>query len=147
MTDEDGNPDNGSQFRAFNRETGTIDLISGINFQTYQFPGGGYSPPFAEYTSGHSTFSSSAAEFLERFAGDTEFPADIEMNLTFPYPNDSGEVVLSYDTFKDAAAAAGISRLFGGIHFEDGNTYGQAVGEEIGSTIFSNLSNIWTFWA
>ena len=147
LTDEDGNPDNGSQFRAFNRETGTIDLISGINFQTYQFPGGGYSPPFAEYTSGHSTFSSSAAEFLERFAGDTEFPADIEMNLTFPYPNDSGEVVLSYDTFKDAAAAAGISRLFGGIHFEDGNTYGQAVGEEIGSTIFSNLSNIWTFWA
>ena len=143
LTDEDGDVENGSQFRAFNRETGSIDLISGVDFQTYQLPEGGYSPPFPEYTSGHSTFSSSAAEFLELFTGTMEFPSSIKMELTFPYPNDRGEVVLNYDTFEDAAAAAGRSRLFGGIHFEDGNTFGQIVGEQIGSTIYENLSSIW----
>ena len=141
LTDEDGDPSNGSQFRAFNRETGTVDLIAGIDFETYQLPGGGYSPPFSEYTSGHSTFSAASAEFLERFTGDTKFPGTIEMELTFPYPNGSKRVTLNYETFADASAAAGSSRLFGGIHFADGNTFGGVVGQEIGSAIFANLYN------
>src|SRR5262249_13991437 len=37
-----------------------------------------------------------------------------------------------YVTFSDAAAEAGLSRLFGGIHFEDDNTTGQDVGYLIG---------------
>ena len=141
LTDEDGDPSNGSQFRAFNRESGNVDLISGVDFETYQLPGGGYSPPFSEYTSGHSTFSAAAAEFLERFTGDTKFPGTIEMDLTFPYPNGSKQVALNYETFADASDAAGSSRLFGGIHFADGNTFGGVVGQEIGSAIFANLNN------
>ena len=134
----------GSQFFAFNRDTGNIDVISGIDFETYQLPGGGYSPPFAEYTSGHSTFSSASAEFLTQFSGSTEFPWDIAFDLTFPFGQGEGQpVVLSYDSLKEAAAAAGSSRLWGGIHFEDGNNNGLLVGENIGASIFNNLSSFW----
>lgn len=134
----------GSQFFAFNRETGNIDVITGVNFETYQLPGGGYSPPFAEYTSGHSTFSSASAEFLTKFSGREEFPWDIEFDLTFPFGSEEGQkVVLEYDTFKEAAAAAGSSRLHGGIHFEDGNDNGLLIGERIGAAIFENMSSFW----
>ena len=134
----------GSQFFAFNRETGNIDVITGVNFETYQLPGGGYSPPFAEYTSGHSTFSSASAEFLTKFSGREEFPWDIEFDLTFPFGSEEGQkVVLEYDTFKEAAAAAGSSRLHGGIHCEDGNDSGLLIGERIGAAIFENMSSFW----
>ena len=143
LTDVDPNTE-GSQFYGFNRDTGNIDLITGAEFETYQLPGGGYSPPFAEYTSGHSTFSSSSAEFLTKFSGSEEFPWDIKFDLTFPYGSGEGqEVVLEYDTLKEAAAAAGSSRLHGGIHFEDGNDNGLLVGEKIGATVFEHLSSFW----
>ena len=144
LTDVDPNIE-GSQFFAFNRDTGNIDVISGIDFETYQLPGGGYSPPFAEYTSGHSTFSSASAEFLTQFSGSKEFPWDIAFDLTFPFGQGEGQpVVLSYDSLKEAAAAAGSSRLWGGIHFEDGNDNGLLVGENIGAAIFENLRHFWT---
>ena len=143
LTDEDPNTP-GSQFRAFNRATGHIDLISGIDFETYQSPSRGYSPPFAEYTSGHSTFSSSAAAFLSRFSGQEEFPWNITMNIVFPFPNGEGKKVrLKYDDLNAASEAAGISRLYGGIHFEDANSNGLAAGDEIGTIVFDKLTRFW----
>ena len=38
----------------------------------------------------------------------------------------------SYETFSDAAQEAGLSRLYGGIHFPDDNTTAQRVGFRIG---------------
>ncbi|MGD1702225.1 hypothetical protein, partial [Dapis sp. BLCC M229] len=43
----------------------------------YQTPGGDPSPPFAEYVSGHSTFSSAAAEILQRFTGSDDFGGSV----------------------------------------------------------------------
>src|SRR5262249_57598842 len=42
------------------------------------------------------------------------------------------DTVVSFATFSDAAAEAGLSRLYGGIHFADDNTVAQAVGRLIG---------------
>lgn len=143
LPDDDTGLD-GSQFKAFSRGSGKIDMISGVNFETYQLPHGGYSPPFAEYTSGHSTFSSSAAAFIQKFANTNAFPWDIEMELTFPYPRGEGnKITLKYETLQDAARAAGESRLHGGIHFSDGNTQGLLVGEQIGESMFESLSKMW----
>ena len=39
---------------------------------------------------------------------------------------------MGFATFTDAAQQAGLSRLYGGIHFVDDNTHGQALGALIG---------------
>ncbi|GJG87045.1 hypothetical protein tb265_22260 [Gemmatimonadetes bacterium T265] len=82
-------------------------------------------PPFPEYTSGHSVISPAAAavladEFGDRFA----FADSVEMPWGLP--------VRRFQSFSGAAAEAGISRLYGGIHFrhsvEQGNLQGARVG-------------------
>lgn len=79
-------------------------------------------PPFAEYTSGHSTFSAAAAKVLERFTGSHEFNHGVSIR----------GVDLYWRTFKDAADEAGMSRRYGGIHFEKGDLAGRHMGEKVG---------------
>ena len=43
----------------------------------------------------------------------------------------------SYATFSEAAEEAGLSRLYGGIHFPDDNTTAQHVGHLIGVQAWS----------
>lgn len=103
-------------------------------FLTYQPPGGDASPPFPEYTSGHSSFSAAGAFILEAFSGGPEFGAEI----TFPPGHSRFEpeatpvepTTLGWDTFVDAADEAGLSRIFGGIHFDDGDLFGRDLGRQ-----------------
>ena len=46
----------------------------------------------------------------------------------------------SYATFSDAADEAGLSRLYGGIHFSDDNTTAQSVGYLIGVQAWEKAS-------
>lgn len=115
------------------------------NFLTYQTPGSDPSPPFAEYTSGHSAFSAAGAEILELFTGSDAFGASV----TFP-PGSSRfepgvtpvqETTLAWDTFTAAADEAGISRLYGGIHFDDGDLNGRLLGSETGQMVFATAQS------
>lgn len=114
---------------------GTQTILA-TDFLTYQPPGGDPSPPFAEYTSGHSTFSSAAATVLELFTGDGVFGASVTIDSGQsrfePGLTPSEPVTLEWDTFREAADEAGISRLFGGIHFQDGDLNGRATGVFVG---------------
>jgi hypothetical protein len=83
-------------------------------------------PPFAEYVSGHSTFSAAAAEILQRFAGSDAF------GLSYTDPTTG--ITLYWKTFTEAAHEAGISRCYGGIHFLDGNWSGQQMGRLVGAS-------------
>lgn len=47
---------------------------------------------------------------------------------------------ISFATFSEAAEQAGLSRLYGGIHFSDDNTVGQAVGARIGRRAWARAS-------
>jgi membrane-associated phospholipid phosphatase len=83
-------------------------------------------PPFPDYTSGHSTFSGAASRVLARFY-DTD-------NIAFTTGSDFlPGVTRSFTSFSAAASEAAISRLYGGIHFrsanEDGLTSGLGIGE------------------
>ncbi|HEV2294716.1 MAG TPA: vanadium-dependent haloperoxidase [Tepidisphaeraceae bacterium] len=92
-------------------------------------------PPFPEYTSGHSTFSGAASAVLADFFG-----AD---GIGFTTSSDSlPEVFRSFDSFSDAAAEAGRSRIYGGIHFEFGNQQGLVSGHSIGTYISANLLQV-----
>lgn len=89
-------------------------------------------PPFPEYTSGHSVISTSAAVMLTSIYGD---------NFQF---NDSTEVIYglpvrSFDSFMDASSEAAISRLYGGIHYMPAITEGVDQGKQVGKLIVSRL--------
>ena len=56
---------------------GGTQTILAKDFLTYQTPGSDPSPPFAEYTSGHSAFSSAGAEILRLFTESDSFGASI----------------------------------------------------------------------
>ena len=85
-------------------------------------------PPFPEYTSGHSVISRAAAVTLTDIYGD---------NFSF---NDTTEIQYGlterqYKSFLHASEEAAISRLYGGIHYmmaiDEGVNQGQKVGEYV----------------
>jgi Ca2+-binding RTX toxin-like protein len=79
-------------------------------------------PSHPEYVSGHSTYSAAAAEVLTKILGDRAFDT-----TSIGLPN----VTRSFSSFEDAAAEAGRSRIYGGIHYEFSNQAGQALGTEV----------------
>ena len=45
-------------------------------------------------------------------------------------------MTLAWATFSDAADQAGMSRRFGGIHFEHGDLNGRVLGRQIGALVW-----------
>ena len=110
--------------------------VYGKDFRSY-LP----TPPFAGYVSGHSAFSAAGAEILKRFAGSDQFGESftaepgtslIEIGLTPSVP-----VTLTWATFSDAADQAGISRRYGGIHFEEDDLAGRALGRAVANEVWN----------
>lgn len=99
-------------------------------------------PPFPEYTSGHSVISTAAANALTDVYGDNfSFVDSTEVKYGLP----SRE----FNSFMDASQEAAISRLYGGIHYrraiEEGIWQGQKVGEWIRQNLeFKNNNAIAT---
>lgn len=89
-------------------------------------------PPFPEYTSGHSVISNASAEILTDLLGD---------NFAF---SDSTEVeyglgTRSFKSFREAASEAAISRLYGGIHFMPAIKNGSEQGKRVGNWVVRKL--------
>jgi PAP2 superfamily len=83
-------------------------------------------PPFPEYTSGHSTQSGAASTVLTAILGEG-FAFDDATH------EDEGLPVRSFPSFAAAAEEAAVSRLYGGIHFRFGNEAGLAQGRAVGA--------------
>jgi hypothetical protein len=100
---------------------GEIDGGAWLPYQPTFFP----TPPFPEYSSGHSNFSAAAAEILRRFTRRDVFGGKATMaagsSRVEPGTVPAADVTLSWPTFSDAADEAGMSRRYGGIHFEQGD--------------------------
>ena len=89
-------------------------------------------PPFPEYTSGHSVISGAAGIMLTGVFGD---------NFAF---QDSTERVYglpdrSYESFNAASDEAAISRLYGGIHYMPAIEIGVSQGRSLGAYLDANL--------
>jgi hypothetical protein len=89
-------------------------------------------PPFPEYTSGHSVISTASAEVLTYLLGDH-----------FSYTDNSEELFeiepRAFHSFREAASEAAISRLYGGIHFRDAIVNGQQQGAAVGRKIVERI--------
>lgn len=85
-------------------------------------------PPFPEYTSGHSVISAAAAEVLTAMFGE-EVAFDDDTETAFGLP------IRSFTSFQQAAEEAAISRLYGGIHYRDAIDVGLDQGRRIGRMV------------
>jgi hypothetical protein len=89
-------------------------------------------PPFPEYTSGHSVVSSMSAELLTHYFGeDFDFIDTSEVYFGLPER--------PFSSFYQAAEEAAISRLYGGIHFRDAIEEGAKQGKSIGQYILTKV--------
>ncbi|KAN0018992.1 hypothetical protein ACTFIU_002194 [Dictyostelium citrinum] len=100
-------------------------------------------------TSGHSTFSSSAAEILKRFTGSDKFGDSVtikagsslfETNCSFPVPKT--DIKLYWATFTDAAQQACISRRYGGIHYDFSDFEARKMGRKIGEMVWDKSQSL-----
>lgn len=89
-------------------------------------------PPFPEYTSGHSVVSGAASTALTSIFGDNfAFQDDTEI----PY----GLPIRKFTSFNQAADEAAISRMYGGIHYRAAIENGVQQGRSLGSFLVNKL--------
>jgi PAP2 superfamily len=86
-------------------------------------------PPFPEYTSGHSTITAAAATVLSNLFGNVAFIDSTEFQ--------HGHGVMAFKSFKEAADMASISRVYGGIHFRSACEAGSVAGLKVGQNVLA----------
>jgi hypothetical protein len=89
-------------------------------------------PPFPEYTCGHSTGSAAAAEALTSVFGD-HFAYTDTTELEFGIKN------RSYKSFRDAAEENNWARFYGGIHFHQSCIISTEYGKKVGDLVVDKL--------
>jgi len=123
------------------KATVEMDGAQWIPYQQATFP----TPPFPDYVSGHSTYSSAAATILKLFSGSDRFG----YSVTLPPGNSKIEpgftpvnpVNLHWETFADAADEAGMSRRYGGIHFRAADLAGRLLGRLVACQAWSKAQS------
>lgn len=91
-------------------------------------------PPFPEYISGHSVVSSASAVILTSYFGDKFHYTD---NVEEKY----GLAPRNFSSFNQAAAEAGMSRFWGGIHFKDAIDNGMIQGVKVGQWVLHKVKS------
>jgi hypothetical protein len=136
----------GTKVRAWAGPYQGTKLIDGATWFPYQsttFP----TPPFAEYSSGHSNFSAAGADILrlftnrDRFGGSVTLPAG--SSRVEPGTVPESDLTLSWKTFSDAANEAGISRRYGGIHFKQGDLDARVTGRMAARRAWEKALEYW----
>jgi len=89
-------------------------------------------PPFPEYTSGHSAITACASTILAHLYGN---------NFSFQDTSELRYIGMQrhFNSFQEAAAEASISRVYGGIHYRTGVEAGAEQGKKVGELIIKRI--------
>jgi hypothetical protein len=89
-------------------------------------------PPFPEYTAGHSTISAASATVLTHLFGN---------NFAFLDTSDQRYIGMQrhFDSFNKAAEETAMSRFYGGIHYLNSSKMGAQQGNQVGEFIWQKL--------
>jgi hypothetical protein len=89
-------------------------------------------PPFPEYTSGHSAITAAASTVLAYIYGN---------NFSFQDTSDLRYIGMQrhFNSFQEAAAEASISRIYGGIHYRTGVEAGANQGKKVGELVIERI--------
>ena len=90
-------------------------------------------PPFPEYTSGHSVVSGAASVALTHCFGEN-FTFDDDTEVPYGLP------VRKFDSFLSASKEAAISRMYGGIHYRAAVENGLDQGIDIGKFVCNKIN-------
>ena len=121
-----------------------VEAIQGEKWIAYN-PGSNPTPAFPGYVSGHSAFSSASATMLQLITGSDRFDYQVTIPANFGRVEPgipAVPTVIAYKKFSDAVYDAGMSRLYGGIHFKDDNTAGQLVGTAVGQWVYAKVKTL-----
>jgi membrane-associated phospholipid phosphatase len=88
-------------------------------------------PAFPEYVSGHSLTCAAAATLLGRYLGTDAYAFELT-TMGIPEPR-------SYTSLWQAVQEAGLSRIYGGIHFDFSDEQGQLAGTDLAHYVFDNF--------
>ncbi|MBW4359558.1 vanadium-dependent haloperoxidase [Flavobacterium taihuense] len=92
-------------------------------------------PPFPEYTSGHSVLSTVAATVLTSVFGENfSFVDDTELQFGLPSR--------TFKNFLDASKEAAMSRFYGGIHYRAAIENGMVEGKNVGDFVVNKLKMV-----
>lgn len=110
----------------------------------------GFTPQFPTYISGHATFGGALFGTLQEFYGtdDISFTVaseELEILLDDPdlqeaYGLDLDDAERTFDSFSEAMAENGRSRVYLGIHFDFDDLVGQEVGQSIAASVASEFA-------
>lgn len=89
-------------------------------------------PPFPEYTSGHSVVSGCSSSILESLFPETAFVDYTEVEFGLP--------ARSFTSVYQAGEEASLSRYYGGIHYRYGVDNGLEQGRQIGNFVLDKLT-------
>ncbi|HRQ76454.1 MAG TPA: vanadium-dependent haloperoxidase [Phycisphaerales bacterium] len=119
-----------------------VRWIRAKRWVTYQLPTF-ITPPFAGYTSGHSTYSRTIAEILTFLTGTPYFPGGIG-EYHFPANKSlhheqgpSVDLTLQWGTYFDASDQSARSRIYGGIHPYVDDFPARRMGHQLGAIVFA----------
>lgn len=90
-------------------------------------------PPFPEYTCGHSTISAAASQALADYFGDN---VDFVDNTNDPY----NLPIRTFHSFLKASEEAGMSRMYGGVHYHNSCIVGRNQGLTIARLISARVT-------
>ncbi len=115
--------------------------IPGETWLPYQ-PATFVTPPFPEFVSGYSTFSTAAAEVLAGLRSDRlSLRVSIGAGIS-QIEHGLPAQALTWSSLSEVAAAAGISRRYGGIHFEQDDLKGRELGRRGGQLVLEKCDEL-----
>jgi hypothetical protein len=132
----------GSMINSWRGPNNGYGLVPAEQWIPYQAPTV-VTPGFPEYVSGHSTFTSAGAQILAMFNGDT-FGASVTIpagSSKYESSTPATTVTLTWPTFTEAATEAGLSRRWGGIHFQTGDFHGRALGKQVAGFVYNQAQS------